>query len=406
MPFSIKLLYPYFETLLITLLFIALGLYFYPQDPLLLDTAIPFSIILLLVISLFYGLRKGLLALALLGIVFYFYYHDNFVIPFLSHLLITLIAGQFYHFWFKRYDKAKAESTFLKEKVQELSNAFYTLKISHDTLEKSYALQPHSLRYSINQLQELFFKEGSHNENFLHLIAKAFHVQGSLLAFTSANHFHTVSSIEEGKKLYLEDPLVQKALQTQEMSYIHGEAQEGTSRYLAVIPLQNKEDKTDAILAIDKMPFMAFNQNNLISISILFAYFLDQVKLWSYLQDKGHTHITKEALFAYHYNSMRTLSKQHKTACSVLIFKPQDALMSKKLIASLDKTLRGLDRYKHITEFSTDAIMILLPFTNTVAMETISNKILSSAHIKDGEIPHMGFDITQEALLTQYLKEK
>jgi hypothetical protein len=393
------------ETFLITAAYIALGIYFYPQDPLFLDTKIPFLILLFIVITLYYGLQRGLLSLFLISIPLYIYYHDRFVTLILVHLFLVLVLGQFYHYWFTRYIKLQKEYSYTNSRLDELSHAFYTLKISHDSLEKSYALKPHSIRSAIKSLESLYFNNESHYENFLHIISQSFQAQGSILAIKKKRDFETVASLEEGKNLQLKDPLVQKALQTHEINYIKGD-DIYESLYLIVIPIKDQKEDIVALLAIDKMPFLEFNQNNIISISILFSYFIDQVKLWEEIKFQGDSIVNDKTLFNNRYNTMKKLYENYNTNSSLVIFKSNNIIEHRQLIDVLESKLRVLDSMDVFKIEKTYIVKILVPFSSKESTKLMINKILNNHLLKNREIEHMIFNMDDEQLIKKYIKEK
>ncbi len=404
MPFITKNSFYYLEVILIVLIYLLLGLWLHPSDPLMLHTSVPFTLILLITLALYYGLTKGVLAIAIMSIVYIYNYDSKDLNRLLGYLVVTLVAGQFFHYWQQNYQRAKEEANFLKSRVDELSTSFYALKISHDELEKDYALTPRSLRRSMQKLQDIFFQKGSFYENFLNLISKSYHIQNGVIAIKKKKKFKTVCSSEDTKKLKLDDVLVQKAIEHQKMCYINGDIDDKKSRYIAVIPAI-RDDKIEAIMAISKMPFMEFNQNNLISISILFSFFLSQTKLWKFLQKEGYDSVAHERLFDYDYETLRSLNKSYKLPTAVLIFKPTDELMQQKLIEILKRTLRKTDNYKLDLNEGARSVVIILPLTALSTAQIVATKILKDAKINPSKISYMGFDISQEKLISQYIKE-
>ncbi len=51
-------------------------------------------------------------------------------------------------------DKYKIKNQYLNLRLKELTNAFFTLKISHDKLESIYIIQPASIRFVISEILE------------------------------------------------------------------------------------------------------------------------------------------------------------------------------------------------------------------------------------------------------------
>ena len=401
-----KTIFPYIETIIITLAYIAVGIYFFPKDPLIIDSAVSFLPIILTIITLFNGSKHGILALVLTSVLLYFYYHQDMITLFLSHLLLVLILGQFYHYWYNKNRKSEQEYLFSKQRLEELSNAFYTLKISHNILEKNYALKPQSLRASIKELSREHFKNNFNYEDFLHLLNREFHAQGLIMAELKNGSFHTIASIEENKILQVNDPLVQKAIQTQETSYISEAVDKINSLYLTVIPIKDNHDRVIAILAIDKMPFLDFNQNNIINIAIVFSYFMDQIKLWKQIKSQGFNDLSPNALFTHSFNRMEHLQKEYGTNSCVIVFKTKDDYIEQKLTTVLNSLLRGLDVHYAFNEYTKNTIVLLLPFSPKETAANIIENILEKSKLKSEEFEYMTFDIEQKKSVFRYIEEK
>ncbi|MDQ7066885.1 MAG: hypothetical protein Q9M40_02155 [Sulfurimonas sp.] len=73
-------------------------------------------------------------------------------IEFLVALMMTLIFSEFHYYWGQKIKQAEIQANYRGAKLDELSKAFYTLKISHDQLEKNYVVKPMSIRNSIEYI--------------------------------------------------------------------------------------------------------------------------------------------------------------------------------------------------------------------------------------------------------------
>jgi len=399
-----KYIFSYIETIVITLVYISIGIYFFPKDPLILHSDIPFLSILLIVITLFNGSKHGVVSLVLVGSMFYLDYHQDMLSLFLSHLLLVLILGQFYHYWYNKNEKSLHESAFTKKRLKELSHAFYALKISHNILEKSYALKPQSLRTSIKELESLYFKDELNYEDFLNLISKEFHLQGVAIAELKNDTFNTLASTSKHKTLNLKDLLVEKTLQSGEASYINQVEDMKNNLYIAIIPIKNEDDIITNLLAIENMPFLEFNQNTIINIAIIFSYFIDQQKLWKEIKELGFDRLNSDALFTHSYNFALNLQKRYKTASSVIVIKAKDDFIQEKLIYLLEKELRGLDKYFTLGDYK-NTIIILLPLSPKDATLNIIENVSKKSKLKNDDFSYMSFDIEQKKLIYRYIKE-
>lgn len=399
-----KYIFSYIETIVITLVYISIGIYFFPKDPLILHSDIPFLSILLIVITLFNGSKHGVVSLVLVGSMFYLDYHQDMLSLFLSHLLLVLILGQFYHYWYNKNEKSLHESAFTKKRLKELSHAFYALKISHNILEKSYALKPQSLRTSIKELESLYFKDELNYEDFLNLISKEFHLQGVAIAELKNDTFNTLASTSKHKTLNLKDLLVEKTLQSGEASYINQVEDMKNNLYIAIIPIKNEDDIITNLLAIENMPFLEFNQDTIINIAIIFSYFIDQQKLWKEIKELGFDRLNSDALFTHSYNFALNLQKRYKTASSVIVIKAKDDFIQEKLIYLLEKELRGLDKYFTLGDYK-NTIIILLPLSPKDATLNIIENVSKKSKLKNDDFSYMSFDIEQKKLIYRYIKE-
>jgi len=313
----------------------------------------------------------------------------------------VLVLGQFYHYWFKKIESIEAASLYIKERLNDANHAFYALKISHDTLEKSYVVKPVSLRSSFKELETLHFKDGSHFQYFLQLLEKSYNIEGASIALLHKGTYNTVaSSNNKQTKLNLNDPLVRSALQSAQTSYISQEEHK-SSLYLSVIPITNHEDTIIALLTINKMPFMEFNENTIIAITILFSYFLDQVKLQEHLKKYGTNSINTDQIFTYHYDKLFSLKNSYDIDSSTIIIKAENELVLKMLKKIISTSLRSLDRYQ-VSKEQKNTILLLLPLTPTVIAETIIKKL--QAELGSSKFEYMVFEINQKTHMRQYIE--
>ncbi|MGC9351767.1 MAG: hypothetical protein ACP5D3_07235, partial [Sulfurovum sp.] len=185
--------YAYIETLVLVSLYISIGYLINPEDVCLLDYKVPYLVILLAVITLFHGFENGVFAVSIISFAIWIFYPSFQYVDFLIALLMTLIFSLFHYIWTSKIKKAQVEASYKSEKLSELSRAFYTLKISHDQLEKSYIIKPMSIRNSIKHIvntnqkiaanDSIKNKAKEYNKNFLELIQKSFSLQSGLLVY-------------------------------------------------------------------------------------------------------------------------------------------------------------------------------------------------------------------------------
>lgn len=157
-----------FESLIFGVIYIGVMLYFNPDDPCFAEEHTVITIFVIAVITLFYGYGGGIPFLLLIALFMKFYYHPFPTEAFLIDLVFVLLFAEFHHFWTRIHRQKEIKADYYENKFEELANAFYTLKISHDQLERNYVLKPMSLR---NAMAEILKKEStSEAESFSSLL--------------------------------------------------------------------------------------------------------------------------------------------------------------------------------------------------------------------------------------------
>ena len=398
-----SLIRAFFETLIITFIYLSIGYLFFPNDPLILDAKIPVIPILLTIITLYHGAKFGLLSLLIICAVLSLFYQSFDLYPILSNLILLLILGQFYHYWNKKFEKLEAINDYTKNRLDEMQHSFYTLKISHDILKNSYVLKPKSIRSSFKKISKMSKVDNLAFEQFFNIIYEAYNIQEAIIAGYKNGKWTTISKRgeDQNREFDIKDPLVQETLENSQTSYI-STLSEKESKYLSVIPFKDEQDNIKAILAIEKMPFLNFNQDTVISISILFTHFLHQLRIIEYLNTKGDTSLTSSQKFTYNFEKLLELYNRFNIDSSIIIFKCNDKLSLYKLKDKLEKSLRSIDQFKILKEYPYNVIL-LLPLTTTDGAKSMQEKI--KPLLDKNSIESMAFSINEKSLMLKYIKE-
>ena len=391
------------ETLIITLIYLSIGYFFFPNNPLLLDAKIPIIPILLTIITLYHGSKFGLLSLFIISTTLVVFYHSFDIYPILSNLVLLLILGQFYHHWNKKLEKLEAKNKYIKSRLDEMQHSFYTLKVSHDIIKSSYILKPKSIRSAFKQLSKISKVDSLAFEHFFNLIYDTYNVQEAIIAGSKNGKWSTISTRggDQNREFDIKDPLVQETIETSQTSYV-STLSEKSSNYLAVITFKDEQDNIKALLAIEKMPFLNFNKDTIISISILFTHFLHTLRMIEYLKTKDDSSLTPSQKFTYNFEKLFDLYQKFNIQSSIIIFKCNDDLSLHKLQDQAEKSLRSLDQFEVPKEYPNSAIL-LLPLTTTDAAKIILQKINHSFDKKF--IETMIFNIDQKSQMLKYIKE-
>ena len=403
--------YPYLETLFIIMAYLALGYYINPNDILMLHVDFSSLTIILAIITLFHGISSGLLAMLILAVAMQYGYEESHFFYFLREFVLVLIFGEFHYYWSRIIDQHATEDRFTRQKLSELSKAFYMLKISHDQIEKSYVVKPMSLRNSIINI-----KANSHQENseslfgeFLQLLQKSLNIESSFLLHIETNKKNTDMSVlakfVDAEDIDTQDLLIQDAYKKSVPLYVSSDDSYSGSRYLAAIPALSYGEVV-GMLVVAKMPFMSFNKDNLISATILVNYMFDEVYKMRIMQKMGGFLPQFQSNFRFESYRLHTLNRDFGTETTILLFKSYDKLATHLLREAVDKNLRTLDLMSYTQEDEFDIVAVLFPFADRTSVDGFVNRVYNSADIQKSSdrIKHTSLSIKDIALIEQYMQ--
>ncbi|MDF1878377.1 hypothetical protein JHD46_01845 [Sulfurimonas sp. SAG-AH-194-C20] len=426
--------YAYMETIVMVTIYLSIGYLIDNKDICMLNTDVSFILILLSVITLFHGFENGILALSVLAIAMWLFYPIFAYIEFLVALMMTLIFSEFHYYWTQKIKTAEIQANYRGAKLDELSKAFYTLKISHDQLEKNYVIKPMSIRNSIEYIinQKTSIDEDDTIENkqeeyynrFIGLLEKSFNVNSALIIHRKFSDDESSYLLEDNStfsygtlaekrtaQVILEDYLVDKAISRKTAIYISDDLGEPTvtndinSLYLAAIPaLEN--NKIVSVLVIERMPFMSFNRENLTSISILLEYFSIEISKKDLLAKENELTLVKDEPFQYEFERMKYLYKKFEVNSIILVLRIDNELQATRVYEKVQKMLRSLDMVTLVRNQGFYYITLLFPLHDKAAALGYLNRLLFTLEeAKDKKFNYMTFDLSKTELLNKYYAE-
>ena len=428
--------YAYAETLALVSLFLLIGYYSDPKDMCLLNADIPYVIIILTVIILFHGFESGVLALTIISLSMWLFYSTFHYTSFLVFLLMTLLLSQFHYYWSMRLQQAEVDAEYKSQKLAELSRAFYSLKISHDQLEKNYVVKPMSIRNAIshilninNQLahdEELIDKQKALHHNLLELLEKSFNLTvGYIVYYKDAaqnnpereftQEYLEVTGIGTDEEMelssMLKDYIINKSIVRKSPVYISDEAGEPSminkeeSKYLASIPALIN-NKIVSILIIEKMPFMFFNREYLTSATIIHEYFALETHKSIELTHFQELDLLDNKEFKFEIFRMKKLYTQYKVNSVLLVLRTTSELRISRLMEQLNKMLRSLDMLDLVHFKKNYFITILLPMHDKSSATGLLGRLRTLLKDeKEKEFDYMTFDMRQLDLLNKYYRD-
>ncbi len=425
--------YAYVETLIIVGIYLLIGFFINPDDICMLNDEISYILILLAIITLFHGFENGVLTLGILAVAMWYFYPFFQYTEFLIALLMTMIFAEFHYYWTQKIKDAQINADYRGDKLDELSKAFYSLKISHDQLEKNYVIKPMSIRNSIEYIinkneiidskSEIVDKRKEYYKNFLELLEKSFSVNSAVIIYNSEEDLESyleyknaalvLSSTTEELELeqLFSDYLIDKAIGRSTAIFISDIAGEPTiatdnnSDFIAAIPTVY-DGKVIAVLAIKKMPFMAFNREMLTSISILLDYFSVEINKKNTLSYYDEIDIVQDEIFRFEYHRLKGLYEKYKVNSIILVLRIKSELQSVRIYEKIEKMLRSLDMVTMVEENGIYYIVLLFPLhDNSAALGYLNRLINFLDEEQDKNFNHMTFDLSQTELLNKYLRE-
>lgn len=428
--------YAYAETLALVSLFLLIGYYVDHEDMCLLDADIPYVIIILTIVTLFHGFESGVLALTIISLMMWFFYPTFHYIAFLVFLLTTLLLSQFHYYWSMRLRQAEVDAEYKSKKLTELSRAFYSLKISHDQLEKNYVVKPMSIRNAINHIlnindqlahdEGLVDKQKAFNYNLLQLLEKSFNLKVGHIIYYKDNaqddlehnftqgylEFTSVGTDETIElESMLKDYIIDKSIARKSPVYISDEAGEPSainkeqSKYLASIPALI-DNKIVSVLVIEKMPFMFFNREYLTSATIIHEYFALETHKSVELSHFDNVELIDSKEFKFEIFRMNKLYTQYKVNSVLLVLRTTSELRTTRLMDRLEKMLRSLDMLQLVHFEKNYFVTILLPMHDKASAKGLFGRLLNTLEDeKDKQFDHMIFDMRQLDLLNKYYRD-
>lgn len=161
--------------------------------------------------------------------------------------------SKFHVIWTSKIEKSAALADYSQAKLAELTNAFYTLKISHDQMEKNYIFKSINLRNCFLEIKETFYSKKDSYKFFIQLLSKSFEVKSSEILLVNKNRFYKVEDEKYLSEIKNDDLLIQLVLKKKNAEYVSSlSTSTNATKYIAVIPaIHNGEIK--ALLLIKEM---------------------------------------------------------------------------------------------------------------------------------------------------------
>ncbi|MEM5436303.1 PelD GGDEF domain-containing protein [Paraburkholderia diazotrophica] len=394
------------ETVVATLIAIAVCWAFDRDDPLLVHSGFGWVWIVPLVIALRYGSIAGVLSgLILLASWYVLYPHGDgtpahaslahmlttaphtqlFPVSFfLGGFVVTMLCGQFGDIWITRLRQGRIANDYLAERLSILTRNQFMLRLSHERLEQDLLGRPATLRDSLARLRRIVLdqeptatQQGAADlrgaQPFLDAAAQACQIEAaSVHPWRDATLSTDVAaSIGAPSAFDPDDPLVREALDTRTLVHVESKANQDIARsnYVVVVPLMDAQKNPVGVLAVERMPFLALTRDNLQFLLVLCNVYADGVQ---------HAVVTRETLaafpscphtFALDYARLVHLKRDTQVQSSIvaLVFHNDDE--SATLYEHVLRTRRALDVQWPLQDDGHRVVLTLMPLSGESAVD-------------------------------------
>jgi hypothetical protein len=413
----------FIESIFIIGIYLSIGYYLNHNDICMINYKFPIIFVVLAVLVLFYGIEIGIFSTFIFAIVIYFNYKPFPIETFLAIFAMSLTFGQFNYIWKKRIEQAELDAEYKDEKLSELSNAFYSLKISHDQLEKNYIIKPMSIRLILEQLiDELInFKSTglvSVNEmlyfKLLEILKQSFNLKKGFVIFSKDIQQEIsldnmiISSLEKikyKKEEILNNYLVIQAISRKMPIFLSNENTQETE-FLAAIPTIYK-NKVINILIIEDMPFTSFERENLTSISIILQFVsIEVLKYLLFGQENRCIDFIEDRNFKFEINRLLTIYDKFKKTSSLLVFTLHSEIDAIKLYEFIQKSLRALDKVTFLKRKNNFYVIVLFPLNEKEVAIGFLNRLKSNLKNNNYYREYMIFDLSRLDLFFEYITKE
>lgn len=371
------------EVTVITLSAVALGIFFQHDDPFQIRGEFPWIWLAPVLLALRYGVAPGFVSSLLLIAVWQlmdYLSETREVFPeqfFLGGLIMVLVCGEFSAVWSTRLRRAEETNQYLDERLSRITLRHLLLRLSHDRMEQEILTKPVTLRDALGGLRQLTAEQSDARlpaaAPLAQLLTQYCQLESAAIFVPKdGGGYARVCAVGEPPELSADDPLLCYALEQKTLSHLQLEGvAEGAlaSPYLVVAPILTSEKTLLGVLAIERMPFLALNAENLQMLSVMLGYYADCVN------DAGSTRKFKAVLpaapadFAAEFSRLLHLQRAFGINSYIVALPFDNDEHGRQAVANLTRIRRGLDVAWQVTVGGRVWTVNLMPLANGAAVE-------------------------------------
>jgi hypothetical protein len=364
---------------------IALSRWLHPSDPLWVAGSFPWLWLITALVALRYGAMTGTAAMGLALFAWFIVTPELGALAFprlnfLGGLILVLIAGEFSDVWNARLQRERAVNTYLDERLHALTHNHFLLRLSHERLEQELIARPQTLRESLSALRKPMAEDLMRGislpgaQALLNLLVQSCRLEGASLH--AMEHDRPVDaaivSLGGDSLCVRSDPLVRAAIASGQLMHVQTETvvRDGDpSRYLICAPVVSSTGRWLAILLVRRMPFAALTSETLQFMTVLLAYYADEVDKTAITGTVLTQHPDCPAEFALELVRLRRVFAVSGVESSMVAFVFQRGpTPPEEWITRITRLFRSVDVAWAIKDLPAPTLLILLPLTGAAGI--------------------------------------
>jgi hypothetical protein len=381
------------EVVGIPLVFVALGWFSSPDDPMLSKGQFPWLWFGPILISLRYGVMPGLLgSLPLLANWLVADYMGLVAAEFSSRFffgagMLILLCGEFSDVWRDRNLRMAETYLYMTERLSRLTKRHLLLNLSHDRLEQEMLARPGSLRDALARMRAIVIESSTQggampgSDGLLHLLSQYVNIESAALYAVEARGDELVlgacvCKVGEPDVLAPDDELLLLAFQERSLAHIANRdvSLQRKTKQLVVAPVMAGNDELIGVLAVTRMPFFSLNVENLQMMSVILAYYADNLRNAPQVRQVQAQLPTIPALYAEELIRMTHMQKQVGIASHIVVM-TFDGPQREEIPAEFLRIKRGLDLYWRTQVDGKPMIAVLMPFASPSAKDGFLQRV-------------------------------
>ena len=276
------------ETATVTVGFLGFCLWLRPWDPFFLASLFPWTWLAPILMALRHGSKSALLSSLLLVLAWILARHGFYPLHgefpkgyFLGGFIASLSCGEFRDLWQAEINREKKAKDHLEHRLASLARSHQVLSLSHDRMQAGLLAHPPTLRDALADLRAAgpASLDADSAQAFLTLLARFFQLETASLHRMGENgpEAEPIAALGPRRALDETDPLVAGTLDSGRLCHVLQAADTALpGRYLFAASLETGAGDIRALLAVEKMPFFAFHEENLRALSAILGYYADQ----------------------------------------------------------------------------------------------------------------------------------